>query len=138
MSDSITKVQMDSMIEAWTASNSGAKVALYSNVYVPTPESQYSDFTIISHDWATPSAVVYGDSGENSDDSLTVLCQSVEFDYGTSTAAAIDTQGYLVYIPSTTTLLHARSLPGGPKNMGNSLDVLVVQPGFTLPAVPQS
>lgn len=140
-SDLMPKTAQAAMITEWkTASTSGAKIVLFTGNLVPGGTTTYAEVDAAkpAPDWydAVGKAATYGSSNENSDGSLSVAVQSQEWVYS-GTGSAVTITGYAVVIPSTTTLIQCKLLPVA-KEMANILDVLIVTPVITFPAIAAS
>lgn len=112
-------------------------VRLFTNDITPGPDTDLLALTEPSGSWYAEQALSYGQAYQNPDGSITVTAASVQFNYtGVSSPETI--RGWFVVDPGTPDIpVSARRL-ATPVSMGNTLDSLIVQPGFTVPPIPAS
>lgn len=111
-------------------------VKLFVNNITVTPDTVFASLVEPSGDWYTPQSLTYGQVFEGPNGEMNVVARSVQFNY-TGTDAAETIYGWFVDDAGDGDApISARNLET-PVNMGNVLDSLIVQPGLTLPPVPQ-
>ena len=142
LSDALTAAEQLNMLSDWvSASTTGAKVILFTNDIVPTPQTTYSALVqppVGGGHWYAPVDLNYQDPILNGDGSISVRCQSVQFNYGDSTDAPVVVYGWGAANVASNILLHASNLPNGAVNMGALGDGVITYPGFRTNPVTQS
>jgi hypothetical protein len=137
LSDALTKTAQAGMMTAYTGALVTPKIILWTNDIVPGPDTKYTDLTQPTASWYAPVNAVFGTTFENPDGSVSAQCVSHQFDYSGSDPS-VTIRGYAVADVAGTLLYQARQLPGGPVDMGNSLDAVIVAPILTLPPILQA
>lgn len=112
-------------------------VRLFTNDITPGPDTDLLALSEPAGTWYAEQALTYGQAYQNPDGSITVTAESVQFNY-TGASSPETVRGWFVVDPGSPDVpISARRLPT-PVSMGNALDSVIVQPGFTVPPIAAS
>ena len=136
-SDAITKSAIMAILEAFMASLTAPEVRLFTDNITPSPDTNLLTLNQPTGSWYTPQPLSYGDAFTNPDGSVSVVAQSMQFDYdGTDPGETV--YGYMVVDPGSPDVPISAARLETPVNMGNDTNSVIVQPRMSLPPVPQS
>lgn len=136
-SDALQKSALAAALEAYMASLVAPTVRLFKDAIVPTPTTNLAGLSQPTGSWYTEVALTYGQVFENPDGSMSVVAQSVQFNYsGTDPAETV--YGWFVVDPGSPDIPISAGLLPAPVTLGTVLDSVIVQPAITLAPVPLS